>query len=77
MTLYWSRPRRLRFSRCGGCHEIRGFKRELAAALRQRRDELGLAALDPESPLWLSQFEMYAPPGHWLTEMAETWMGFR
>jgi predicted acylesterase/phospholipase RssA len=47
--------------------ESRRCKRKLETALRDRRDTLGLP-LDPESPLWLSQFEMYAPPSHWTAQ---------
>jgi hypothetical protein len=39
----------------------------LQAALHHRRDTLGLP-LDPDSSLWLSQFEKYAPPKHWTKE---------
>ena len=42
----------------------RAFKIKLAEELRKRRDDLGLRT-DPESPLWLSQFERYAIPEHW------------
>ena len=43
--------------------ESRNKKRELRDALAARRDS-GFP-LDPESPQWLTEFEMYAPQEHW------------